>query len=58
MSSLEVRLKKLETLLAPPEPTLLEVLQAAYALREQRKAEAAQKDTPPPLFERRAKHAD
>lgn len=41
MSSLENRLKKLEVLQAPPEPTLREVIAAAHALREQRAAEAA-----------------
>jgi len=40
---LEHRLRKLEVLLGPPEPTWLEILRAAYALREQRQAEAASK---------------
>jgi len=39
--NLETRLKKLEVLLAPPEPTYLEILRAAQALNAQRKAEAA-----------------
>lgn len=46
MSLLEHRLRKLEVLLGPPEPTWLEILRAAYALREQRQAEAASKSTP------------
>ncbi len=46
MSSLDVRLKKLEVLLGPPEPTLREVIDAATALNAQRKAEAALKSTP------------
>lgn len=41
MSLLETRLKKLEVLLSPPEPTYLEILRAAQALNAQRKAEAA-----------------
>lgn len=43
--SLEHRLTKLEALLAPPEPTYLEVLRAAQALNAARKAAAAQANT-------------
>jgi hypothetical protein len=44
---LETRLKKLEVLLAPPEPTYLEILRAAQALNAQRKAEGARGATHP-----------
>lgn len=45
MSRLETRLKQLEVLLAPPAPTLREVIAAARVLREQRAAEAATNHT-------------